>query len=45
MSAIDFGMDITRKADPKSDRVAIGMMCRICAIHSIWAGVKSVGPT
>ena len=25
MSAIDFDMDITRKADPKGDRVAIGM--------------------
>ena len=25
MSAIDFDMDITRKADPKGDRVALGM--------------------
>jgi len=25
MSAIDFDMDITRKSDPKGDRVAIGM--------------------
>ena len=25
MSAIDFDMDITRKADPKGDRVSIGM--------------------
>jgi len=25
MSAIDFDMDITRKADPKGDRVQIGM--------------------
>ena len=25
MSAIDFDMDITRKADPKGDRVAIAM--------------------
>src|SRR5690348_16121910 len=25
MSAIDFDMDVTRKADPKGDRVAIGM--------------------
>ena len=25
MSAIDFDMDITRKAEPKGDRVAIGM--------------------
>ena len=25
MSAIDFDMDITRKADPKGDRVSLGM--------------------
>ena len=25
MSAIDFDMEITRKADPKGDRVSIGM--------------------
>ncbi len=25
MSAIDFDMDITRKSDPKGDRVQIGM--------------------
>jgi cyanate lyase len=25
MSAIDFDMDITRKADPKGDRISIGM--------------------
>ena len=25
MSAIDFDMDLTRKADPKGDRVALGM--------------------
>jgi cyanate lyase len=25
MSAIDFDMDITRKTDPKGDRVSIGM--------------------
>jgi cyanate lyase len=25
MSAIDFDMDITRKSDPKGDRVALGM--------------------
>jgi cyanate lyase len=25
MSAIDFDMDLTRKADPKADRVSLGM--------------------
>jgi len=29
LSAIDFDMDITRNADPKRDRVAVGMTGKV----------------